>query len=330
MNPYKILGLNEGASEQEVKKAYRTLAKKYHPDVNKDSKAPEKFQEISKAYNDIINKRSIPESPQFNEYPDFSSQFFNFTFQDGVFNRGIDPDVVERINIEFLDACFGKSIEVRYTSQEPCDSCMTYFGENKKFNTSMCSACNGAGVSSTRAGNMVINQLCQSCQGKKVEFSCDNPECKANLFISKRKSVKIEIPAGIRETDVIRLQGIGNFNAVRNVRGSLYIKVIIGSSHEFIRENLDIHSSLSVNYLDLILGRKTEANTIHGKYTISIPECSKHLDIIKIDNYGIRSKSVSGHHFVKIEISTPEALSEKQRKILEHLRENDASSKDIP
>ena len=330
MNPYKILGLKNDASEEEVKSAYRNMAKKYHPDVNKDPHAADKFRDVSKAYDDIVNKRVNPPPPQFDrDFNGFASQFFNFTMQDQIFNNGIDPDVPQFASIDFLEACFGMNLEITYPILEPCDSCMEYFNKNNKFETSVCTTCSGSGVFVKRLGNMTVHQNCPACSGRKFQSSCKNIECKKNLFVAKERNIKVQIPAGIKDGDAVRLQGRGSFNAIHNVRGHLYIKISVRPHSEFIRQDLDIHSSVKLDYLDLILGKKLEVNTIHGKQTINIPECSHHMDIIKIDNFGVRARDASGNHFVKIEMITPNKLDQKQRVTLEHLREHDASVKDI-
>jgi molecular chaperone DnaJ len=334
MNPYKILGLSDGASEQEVKSAFRKLAKKYHPDVNRDPKADEKFKEILKAYDSIINKKNTPPTDNHRQNPfgnmrDFASQFFNFTFENESFNNGIEPDNVQSLIVDFMDACFGKEIQLDYDMQEPCDSCMEFISKNNKINSTPCVTCGGSGLLMRRNGNMTMRQNCPDCKGKKFTSACIDQQCKNNLFINKRKSLSVKFPAGIKDGDVIRCMGSGNLNAIHNVRGNLYIKISVKPSQDFTREELNIHNSIKIDYIDLILGKSVDVKTIHGYKNIKVPECSHNLDVMKIDDFGVRTKTGNGHHFVKIEVTTPDKINDKERKVLEHLRDNNDTSKDI-
>ena len=334
MNPYKVLGLNDNASEQEVKSAFRKLAKQYHPDVNKDPSAAEKFKDISKAYDSIVNKKNTNDnenhrSSPFGDIRDFASQFFNFTFENNNFNNGINPDNIQNLQIDFLDACFGKDVKLDYEIQEPCDDCIDYLKKNNKLDTTPCSTCSGAGAVVRRSGNMVIHQTCPSCHGQKFISSCKNEQCRNNLFINKSKNIIIRIPSGVNTGDTIRASGAGNFNAIHGTRGNLYVKLNVAPSEEFTREELNIYSSVSLNYIDIILGKKISIKTIHGNSDIDVPECSKHLDVIKLDGCGVKSVDKKGDHFVKLEILLPEKLNIREKKALEHLREINASVKDI-
>ncbi len=309
-NYYSVLGLNQDATEDEVKKRYRDLAKQYHPDVNKDPGSEKKFKDISEAYNKIKDGKAK------NDYSSGGfdvDEFDFFTGRQGYeINRTVNPNIDAEISIEFLDACFGADKKIHYNYFDICDKCFESKEKNNSYNYVKCSKCDGSGRTTVRNGFMVIQTTCGDCMGYGKKISCDS--CGGSTYVRKSSEVTIKVPEGINTGKILRVTGKGNCGVKRNSFGDLLLHIIVKPHPVFSRNGLDIFSVIDVDYYNCILGGVIGAGTIHGIASVEIPECSDGNTIVCAKKYGIKKE---GDHFFKINVKMPKSISAKERKILQ-------------
>ena len=332
-NPYDVLGVKKDASTEEIKKVYRQLALKYHPDKNPDnSDAESKFKDISAAY-EIL---SDPEKrQQYDLHGDVSSHppgvdpfehmrnaGFGFGFDEffgGRRRRVRGSDVRKRINISFMEAAKGcvKKMGIEYPQE--CTSCKGNGSENGT-NIEACSHCNGAGKVGYNQGFMQILQTCPVCQGKgnKVTKTCSQCSGKGAKF--RNEVLKVTIPAGLDDGSTIRLTGKGMPSPYGAESGDLYLSIVITPHVKFKRDGLNVYSEESINYIDAILGTKIPVNTIHGQVKLTIPAGTQPNTVLKIKEKGVLRDSAKGDHLVGIKVSLPTKLSDEEKELLSKLR----------
>ncbi len=301
-NYYKVLGIQKGTSDEEVKKAYRDLAKKYHPDINKDKDAENKFKEINEAYEHIINKK--PDEPEFMD----TSSFFQYI-------NNINPDIHFQMHLDFMEACLGTEKKISFNQQIECPSCVEYKKSNGQLNIKHCSKCRGSGFFQFRQGNFSFGSTCPQCLGRGSAIECDI--CKGQGSIEIKREINVKIPAGINYGNILRINGHGNYTYNMNGSGSLFLHVEINNNTNFTRQDDNIFSELNVDYLDCLLGSEIKIKTIHGETDLNIPTCTENGKVLKINNEGINH---NGHHYVTIKIQIPKVLDKRSKKILTNLK----------
>lgn len=350
---YETLGLEKGASKDEVKKAFRKLAAKYHPDKKTGDEA--KFKEISEAYAVLGDDKKKAEydayghafqgagggGPQggfggFN-WGDFQNaagaQGFEFDFGDifgdmfggGRQRQARGRDISIDIELPFKDAIFGTSRKVLLTKNNLCDACE---GSGAKKGTEMtdCSTCNGNGrIRETRQSIMGSFQTVRECSvcrgtGKVPKEKC--PTCAGAGVRRTEQEIAINIPAGIQNGEMIRMTGQGE--AVSGgVPGDLYIKIHVKKHDAITREGANLYTNLHIKLSDALLGNTYRVETLDGAIEVKIPEGVKHGEMLRVRGRGVPQGSMNnrGDFMVKIAIDIPNKLSRKARKLMEELRE---------
>lgn len=350
---YEVLGVSKTASKDEIKKAYRKLSKQYHPDVNKEPGAAEKFKEITEAYEVLSDEKKRAQYDQFGHegpsqgFGGFSSGsgFSGFGFEDifetffGGGSRRRDPnaprkgdDLQYRMNISFEDAVYGKETEIEIPREENCETC---HGTGAKPGTSptTCSRCQGTGQISqavdTPFGRMVNRRTCGTCQGtgKMIVEKC--PTCHGEGRVKKRKKIKVTIPAGIDDGQQLRVSGQGEPGINGGPNGDLYIVFRVGKHKDFERDGDDIYYELKITFPQAALGDEVEVPTIHGKVKLKIPAGTQSGAQFRLKDKGVKNVhgNYYGHQYVIVKVMTPTKLTEKQKELL---REFAAISGDIP
>jgi molecular chaperone DnaJ len=336
MNPYKILGISEQATGEDIKKAYRMSAKKYHPDVNKSPEAIEKFKEISLAYDmltgktpgprpantyagqasdDIFQNNPFSDNP-FSDNP-FASQFFSYAFGNSQSSYAVvDLDNIVTVDLTFEEACFGVTREIDYFVHTPCDTCVDYFQQHNKFKNIKCDACNGYGFLQQQMGQAILRTACKKCSGRKIILDCDNHECKTRGYTEKSKKIKVNFQAGVNPGAILRVMNAGNIDFVRSARGNLYLRINVSEHPLYRREGKDIFSDCDLDYLDMLLGIDMEIQTIHGKNKVLVPKCSRPGDVVVSKGSGI----TGGDHFITLKMVMPDKLDSRQVKMLKKLK----------
>lgn len=350
---YEVLGLAKSASKDEIKKAYRKLSKQYHPDLNKEEGADEKFKEVAEAYEVLSDDQKRARYDQFGHedpnagfggggfggggdfggFEDIFSSFF------GGGGRRQDPnaprkgdDLQFRMNITFEEAVFGKETEIEIPTEESCDTC---HGSGAKPGTQpqTCSQCNGAGqinqAVDTPFGRMMNKRSCPSCrgQGKIIVDKCTT--CRGAGSVTKKKKIKITIPAGVDDGQQLRVSGQGEAGFNGGPAGDLYIIFSVRQHEYFERDGDDILYELNLTFPQASLGDEIEVPTIHGKVKLKIPAGTQSGAQFRLKDKGVKNVHGygMGNQYVVVKVVTPSKLTEKQKQLLREFAE---ISGDIP
>jgi len=351
---YDVLGIPKNASKDEIKKVYRKLALKYHPDKNPDKGAEEKFKEISEAYAVLYDdeKRRLYDEyghsgiDQRYSYEDifrgadfgdiFRGMGFDFGFDDifeRFFGRRVDferrarrtrgSDLRYDIQISLEDAYYGFEKTISIPRTETCDNCGGT-GAKPGTKSRSCPQCNGTGQikQSRRTAFGIFTQIttCNRCRGQGTVIESPCPECRGSGMVQKTREIEIKIPKGVDDDSQLRLAGegeVGNGGA-----GDLYIVIHIKKHPKFNRRGLDLHTVKQIMFTQAAVGTKIDVETIDKQVEkLSIPEGTQNGDIFKL-----RGKGMSGLHgrgkgdlYVEIQIKTPTKLSRKAKMLLEEL-----------
>ena len=353
---YTRLGVNENATKEEIKKAYRKLALQWHPDKHKGEKdAEEKFKEINQAYEVLSDKQKRQQYDTFGSaggaggFPGGGAGFGGFDFSGGgggfadIFESffgggggmgGTDRpksasrrgnDIEAGVNITFEEAVFGTEKELEITKPDVCDHCSGQGAEPGSPIVS-CKTCQGTGhvrtVKNTILGQISTSRICSECngEGKVPEKKCT--VCHGTSRVRKKDRIKIKIPAGVDNGSVIRVTGKGEGGVKGGPAGDLYINLYVADDKRFVRNGYNIHSEKQIHPAQAVLGTEIPVETIHGKETIKVPAGVADGTILKLSGKGV-SRMGSGHgdHLVKIKIDVPKKLSKKERELYEQIAE---------
>ena len=352
---YSILGVEKSASEDDIKSAYRKLAKKYHPDLNKDNpEAAEKFKEINEAYEVLGDAKKRSNYDQFGnaEGANFSDFFggngggfsggfsggFGDIFSDifSAFGGGgasssarsmaRGEDINLSLNISLKESAFGTTKDIRVTKLEQCPHCS---GTGAKGGTSFetCPDCKGAGrvrfQQQTIFGTTIREGLCNTCKGtgKKVKEKC--VECSGKGYTRVTKTVQVKVPAGIDNEQILRMRGEGNAPTSKGVNGDLNIKIFVDKDKLLTREGKDITLTVYVPFTTLILGGKIEIPTLDGKYILDIKELTQSGTVMRLKGKGVTElhKSTRGDMLVTLKSEAPKQLDKKVKDKLKDIEE---------
>jgi len=358
---YEVLGLSKGASEDEIKRAYRKLAKQYHPDINKAPDAEAKFKEINEAYEVLSDSQKRSTYDQFgfagmdganfgqggfggfggmnmDDLGDIFSSFMggmgggfsNFGFGGGRSSRRNSPMKGENrymsMDIDFLDAVHGVSKTVNINVDKKCEHC-DGTGAESKSDIEVCPTCHGSGVTmrQSRTPFGVIQQqgVCPDCNGtgKRIKKKC--PHCGGTGYNNVREQVEVNIPAGISSGQQVRIQGYGERGENGGPNGDLYIEIRVRQHKYFIREDNDIYIKVPISSIDATLGTKIDVPTPYGDVELTIPAGTQPNTKLRIKGYGIKDlrSSNKGDEYVEIDVSIPKKLSKEEKELYEKLAE---------
>lgn len=345
---YEVLGVDRNASEAEIKKAYRRLAKKYHPDMNPDNEeAEQKFKEVTEAYEVLNDAEKRAQYDQFGHaafngagsggfqggFSDFDmNDIFGSMFGD-MFGGGMGQrqrtgpmkgaDVRTSIEIDFQEAAFGVEKEIEIIIGEQCTTCG---GTGAKPGTKpqTCKHCNGTGQvrynQNTLFGNMTSIRTCDVCHGEGTIITEPCNSCHGKGIVRNKKRIKINIPAGIDHGQSIRLQGKGEPGQRGGPYGDLLITVSIKPHTIFERQGYDVYCKIPITFVQAALGGKLQVPTLEGKVEYSIKEGTQTGTVFRLRGKGIpylRNPKLRGDQYVTVIIDVPTKLNEEQRKKLQ-------------
>ncbi len=342
---YDVLGVAKNASDDDIKKAYRKLAMKYHPDRNQGDeakKAEEKFKEVKEAYEILSEpqKRAAydqyghagvdpsmgrgPGPEGFGGFAEAFGDIFGDIFGGGrrsggqQIYRGADLSYAMEITLE--EAAGGKDAQIRIPSWDNCETCK---GSGAKPGTSAktCPSCNGSGAVHLRQGFFSIQQTCPHCRGSGKIIPEPCASCNGAGKIKRQKTLEVKIPAGINEGMRIRSAGNGEPGTNGGPPGDLYIEIRIKPHEVFERDGDDLHCSVPVGLTTAALGGSIEVPTLAGKAEIDLPEGTQHGKTFRLRGKGIKGlrSSYPGDLYVHVAVETPVKLTEHQRKLLKEL-----------
>lgn len=345
---YEVLGVSKGASDDEIKKAYRKLSKKYHPDINKEADADEKFKEIAEAYEVLsdANKRAAYDQyghastdPNFGAGGGFGGGGFGGSgfggFEDifdSFFGGGgrarYNPnaprqgeDLQYTLDLEFEEAVFGKQSTIRYNRKQECETC---HGDGAKPGTSpvTCSKCSGTGSinveRNTPLGRIQTRSVCDVCNGTGQEIKEKCPTCVGAGRVKDRHTVKVTVPAGVEDGDQMRLSGQGEAGKNGGPYGDLYVIFRVKPSKQFQRRGAEIYYEAPIHFVQAALGDEIQVPTVHGKVKLKIPAGTQTGTTFRIKGKGaprLRGTGQGDQH-VKVNIVTPKNLNSKQAELL--------------
>ncbi|MGM0853195.1 MAG: molecular chaperone DnaJ [Bacillota bacterium] len=340
---YEVLGVGKDASKDEMKKAYRKLSKKYHPDINKEANADEKFKEISEAYEVLSDDQKRAQYDRFGHTDpnqgfgggaDFGGggfggfeDIFN-TFFGGGGGRRRDPnaprqgaDLQYTMSLTFEEAVFGKDTEIEIPREEECDTC---HGSGAKPGTKVntCSHCNGSGQlnveQNTPFGRIVNRRVCHYCNGtgKQIKEKCST--CGGAGKVQKRRKISVKIPAGIDDGQQLRVTGQGEPGINGGPAGDLYVVFHVRSHDFFERNGDDIYCEMPVTFAQAALGDEIEVPTLHGKVKLKVPAGTQTSTRFRLKGKGVPNVRGygTGDQHVQVKVVTPSKLTDKQKQLL--------------
>ncbi len=355
---YEILGVNKGASKDEIKKAFYKLAHKYHPDKKEGDE--KKFKEVNEAYQVLSDEQKRAKYDQFGsgyenmggygggQYQGGFGGFegFDFSgFQNGgvefdlgdifseFFNGGMGGntrsrarrgrDISTEIQITFAEAVFGVNRKILINKTSSCTSCNA---TGAKTNTKMetCKACNGQGsireAKRTMLGTISSTKTCDDClgAGEVPKEKCD--KCHGKGVLKKEEEISLNIPAGIRDGEMIRMTGAGEA-VFKGTSGDLYIKINVAKHPTFTREGFDLVMDMDLNLTDALLGLEKKINTLDGDVKVEIPEGVAVNEILRVRGKGVPYKGGKrGDLLIRLNIKMPHKLSKKAKEIIKELQ----------
>ncbi|MGX7099309.1 molecular chaperone DnaJ [Globicatella sanguinis] len=358
---YEVLGVSRDASDAEIKKAYRKLSKQYHPDINKEPGADEKFKEITEAYEVLSDSQKRAAYDQYGHAandPNFGGGFgggfggfgggaggfggfediFDTFFGGGMAGASRRPnapqrgnDLQYRVTLTFEEAIFGKETTITYKRNEECHTC---HGSGAKEGTEpvTCSKCHGTGAiqveRNTPFGRVMTQTVCDVCQGtgKEIKEKCHT--CHGSGIENKDHSVKITIPAGVDDDQQMRLSGQGEAGKNGGPYGDLYVIFRVKPSDKFERNGTEIFYNLPINFAQAALGDEITVPTVHGNVKLKVPAGTQTDTTFRLRGKGAPSVRGTGNgdQHVTVKVVTPTKLSDKEKQLFKDLAKESGSS----
>lgn len=343
---YDVLGVGRNASDDEIKAAFRKLARQYHPDVSKEPDAEEKFKEINEAYGvlsdaekraryDRFGREGLGNMGGFHDYTAdfgdlFEELFGSFGFSTARRSRRSPHrgrDLQMQITLTFEEAVFGVEKEIEFQRDETCSRC-NGSGAEPGTSPTRCSTCGGQGevrqVRQTFLGQMVQTATCPTCNGRGETISSPCKTCRGGGLERKTVKKKVQIPAGVDGGTQIRLAGEGGPGVYGGPNGSLFLVLDVQPHKFFKRRENDIFLNLDINVAQAVLGAEIEVPTLDGNEKLKIPPGTQPGKIFQIKGKGVPylRRSGRGDQKVIINVAVPTKLTKEQRELFEKLAES--------
>lgn len=350
---YEVLGIEKGASQDEIKKAYRKMSKKYHPDINQEEGSDEKFKEISEAYEVLSDEDKRAQydrfghegmNQQFGGGGGFGGGAGGFGGFEDIFSsffgggQRMDPNAPQKgddlqytMTINFDEAVFGVTKTIKIKKEVTCDTC-DGSGAKPGTSKSTCSMCSGSGrvavEQNTPFGRIQTERTCPTCggTGQEIKDPCNN--CKGAGTVTKEVEIEVTVPEGVDNGQQIRLQGKGDPGVNGGPTGDLYIVFRVKPDSRFTRDGDDIHYELPISFSQAALGDEVNVPTINSEIVLTIPAGTQSGKRFRLKEKGVKNVHGYGYgdQFVTVRVTTPTKLSEKEvelfRELAQHGGEN--------
>lgn len=337
---YEVLGVAKNASDDEIKKAYRRLAMKFHPDRNPgDAAAEEKFKEAKEAYEILADARKRAAYDQFGHAgveggpggaggaggPNFSDIFgdiFGDIFNGGGRGQGggayRGADLRYMLDLTLEEAVFGTNAKIRVPALVTCQFC-NGSGAKKGTKPSTCPTCNGVGQVRIQQGFFSIQQTCPRCQGRGVVIMDPCDHCHGHGRVEEQKTLSVKVPAGVDNGDRIRLAGEGEAGEGGGPAGDLYVQIRVKPHPIFTREENDLHCEVPISFTMAALGGELDVPTLDGRVSLKIPAETQTGRVFRLRGKGVKSVrgGQQGDLLCRVSVETPVNLTAKQRELLE-------------
>jgi molecular chaperone DnaJ len=340
---YEVLGVTKGVSEADLKKAYRKVAKKYHPDTNPgDKEAEEKFKEAAEAYAVLSDPEKRAKYDQYGHAAFEQGGFGGFDFSDmgdifgdifgDMFGGGSrqrqsngpvkGANIKTTVRVSFTDAVFGTQTELELPLKDECTVCHGT-GAQPGHQPETCSKCAGKGqvvyTQQSLFGMARTVSVCPDCggSGKIIKYKCSN--CAGSGYVKSKKKIQVAIPAGIDNGQSIRIRAKGEPGINGGERGDLLVTVLVDRDPRFQRQEYDLYSSEPITFTQAALGGKITVTTIDGPYELEIKPGTQTDTKVKLKGKGVptlRNKTVRGDHYITLVVQVPDKLTEEQKSIL--------------
>ncbi len=341
---YEVLGVSKGASDAELKKAFRQMAKKYHPDVNKETDADAKFKEVNEAYEVLSDPDKRARYDQFGHAgvdpsasggAGYGGGFGGFDFDLGdifgdIFGGGRSranrasrgEDLYESIQVTFKEAAFGVKKTIDTIALETCAEC-SGSGAKKGTSPETCPTCHGTGQVRMSMGFMTTARTCDTCRGtgKIIKNPCE--KCGGHGLVRRKKKIDVNIPGGIKDGQAVSVRGEGNHGRHGGPAGDIIIEVHVKPDPFFERRGDDVICRVPVTFTEAALGAEVEVPTLDGKVKYDIPEGTQNGTIFRLRDKGVNHIGMRGRgdQLVYIDVEVPKNLTSEQKKILESFAE---------
>lgn len=351
---YEVLGVSKNASQDEIKSAFRKLAKKYHPDVSKEPDAEAKFKEVQEAYAVLSDEDKRRQYDQFGHAAfqngggaggaggfggfDFSGFDYGDIFDNifGGFGGGFSSgrsssrarrgsDSLMRMKLTFEEAVFGCKKDIDLDVVEECSECDGKGG----FGEETCDKCHGSGTITTEQhtilGSFLSKTTCNKCGGTGKTYQKTCAHCHGNGRVKVNKELEVKIPAGVDNGSRLKLSGKGNSGSNGGPNGDLYIEFVVAEHDFYVRDENDIYIEAPITVTEAILGCKKEIPTLYGNVTLTIPAGSESGEKHRIKGKGINNEAThkKGDMYIVLKIVTPKKLTKEQKRLLEELNNTD-------
>ncbi len=341
---YDVLGIDKSASPEEIKKAYRTLARKYHPDVNKEAGAEEKFKEINEANDTLSDPDKRARYDQFGHndpgmggagfggfgggggfggFEDIINSFFGGGGQRSQQGRG--ADVEKEMTITFEEAVFGCKKTIRITVDEECTTCGGS-GAYSKNDIKTCDKCNGTGYVMIRQqtifGVTQSRTTCPNCKGKGKVITKKCDICGGKGKVRKTKDIEVKVPAGIDNDMTLRMEGYGQTGNDGYPNGDLFIKFRVMEHKLFKRDGVDIYLDIPISFSQAALGDTIEIPTVTDPVSVKIPAGTQSGTKLRLRGRGVKNPkgSNTGDQFIIVKVETPSNLTDEEKRLFEQLQ----------
>ncbi|WP_216782664.1 molecular chaperone DnaJ [Candidatus Profftia tarda] len=345
---YEVLGVPRDAEEREIKKAYKRMAIKFHPDRNpEDVKAEEKFKEVKEAYEILTNAQKRAAYDQYGhkafqqggmggtdgstDFNDIFGDVFGDIFGGGRRQRSAGgADLRYNMELTLEEAVRGVTKEIRIPTLVLCDTCR---GDGTKKGTKpmTCTTCHGAGQVHIRQGFFTVQQSCPHCKGRGQIIKDPCNTCHGNGRIEKQKILSVKIPAGVDTDDRIRLNGEGEAGNKGAPSGDLYVQITVKAHPIFEHQNNNLFCEVPINFAMAALGGEIEVPTLNGRVKLRIPAETQTGKMFRMRGKGVTSirSNIQGDLLCRVVVETPVKLNDKQKHLLRELEESFSNSSSV-